>query len=279
MQACAGSGRRHHQRRLGPFANGQGSGVEVVVAAHPDCGVCLMHMHRDPQSMQIAPDDGRCGAARWPLLVAHHAAVLRAAASPSASCSTRHRLRQDRRAELCTAGAPALELLGYPLLSAGRANRRSRAVTGRPVTRRAASGGRCICWRSRRRASCGCTTCARTVDRSRRAMVAELARVYREGKPDDTQVFRHRWHPRHRGPAAITPDFILCGWRRVGRVLRAAKSARWCSSARTPDSGLLESGARVGLQLRRASMWCCWGRCPRRGGHLTRAQRASLGTW
>lgn len=26
-----------------------------VVAAHPGCGVCLMHMHRDPQTMQVAP--------------------------------------------------------------------------------------------------------------------------------------------------------------------------------------------------------------------------------
>ena len=27
-------------------------GAEQVVAAHPGCGVCLMHMHRDPQTMQ-----------------------------------------------------------------------------------------------------------------------------------------------------------------------------------------------------------------------------------
>ncbi|WP_138516112.1 dihydropteroate synthase [Rhodoferax bucti] len=29
-----------------------------VVAAHPRCGVCLMHMHRDPQTMQTAPMEG-----------------------------------------------------------------------------------------------------------------------------------------------------------------------------------------------------------------------------
>jgi dihydropteroate synthase len=29
-----------------------------VVAAHPSCGVCLMHMHRDPQTMQVAPMEG-----------------------------------------------------------------------------------------------------------------------------------------------------------------------------------------------------------------------------
>lgn len=29
-----------------------------VVAQHPACGVCLMHMHREPQTMQAAPMDG-----------------------------------------------------------------------------------------------------------------------------------------------------------------------------------------------------------------------------
>jgi len=35
-----------------------GSSGEAVVAAHPNCGVCLMHMHRDPQTMQVAPMEG-----------------------------------------------------------------------------------------------------------------------------------------------------------------------------------------------------------------------------
>lgn len=30
-------------------------GAASVVAAHARCGVCLMHMHRDPRSMQVAP--------------------------------------------------------------------------------------------------------------------------------------------------------------------------------------------------------------------------------
>ena len=30
-------------------------GAAAVVAGHPLCGVCLMHMHRDPQTMQVAP--------------------------------------------------------------------------------------------------------------------------------------------------------------------------------------------------------------------------------
>jgi dihydropteroate synthase len=33
-------------------------GAQQVVAAHPACGVCLMHMHRDPQTMQIEPMKG-----------------------------------------------------------------------------------------------------------------------------------------------------------------------------------------------------------------------------
>lgn len=30
-------------------------GAHEAVAAHPSCGICLMHMHRDPQTMQTAP--------------------------------------------------------------------------------------------------------------------------------------------------------------------------------------------------------------------------------
>ena len=30
----------------------------AVVSAHPSCGICLMHMHRDPQTMQVSPMTG-----------------------------------------------------------------------------------------------------------------------------------------------------------------------------------------------------------------------------
>ena len=33
-------------------------GAAAAVAAHPQCGVCLMHMHRDPQTMQQVPMEG-----------------------------------------------------------------------------------------------------------------------------------------------------------------------------------------------------------------------------
>ena len=34
------------------------SGAMQVVAEHPSCGVCLMHMHREPQTMQTVPMQG-----------------------------------------------------------------------------------------------------------------------------------------------------------------------------------------------------------------------------
>ena len=36
----------------------QQPGAQAVVAGHPRCGICLMHMHRDPQTMQKAPMQG-----------------------------------------------------------------------------------------------------------------------------------------------------------------------------------------------------------------------------
>jgi dihydropteroate synthase len=33
-------------------------GALDIVASHATCGVCLMHMHRDPQTMQVAPMSG-----------------------------------------------------------------------------------------------------------------------------------------------------------------------------------------------------------------------------
>jgi dihydropteroate synthase len=33
-------------------------GAAEVVAQHPSCGVCLMHMHREPQTMQVEPMQG-----------------------------------------------------------------------------------------------------------------------------------------------------------------------------------------------------------------------------
>jgi dihydropteroate synthase len=60
MQACLDMGAdiiNDVWALMRPFAHGQGTGVDVV-AGHPSCGVCLMHMHLEPRSMQIAPLSG-----------------------------------------------------------------------------------------------------------------------------------------------------------------------------------------------------------------------------
>ncbi|MDM0103780.1 dihydropteroate synthase [Variovorax sp. J22R24] len=51
-------------------------GALEAVAAHPACGVCLMHMHRDPQTMQTAPMQGDVVPAVRAFLEAHARALL-----------------------------------------------------------------------------------------------------------------------------------------------------------------------------------------------------------
>lgn len=53
-------------------------GAREVVATHPACGVCLMHMHRDPQTMQTAPMTGDV-VAQVQAFLAGAAAALRSA--------------------------------------------------------------------------------------------------------------------------------------------------------------------------------------------------------
>lgn len=51
------------------------SGASEAVAAHPSCGVCLMHMHREPRTMQVRPMEGDVVAQVCDFL-AHSAAQL-----------------------------------------------------------------------------------------------------------------------------------------------------------------------------------------------------------
>ncbi len=39
-------------------SGGENSTGMDVVRQHPSCGICLMHMHRNPQTMQVAPMEG-----------------------------------------------------------------------------------------------------------------------------------------------------------------------------------------------------------------------------
>lgn len=53
------------------------SGALEVVTAHPGCGVCIMHMHREPQTMQAEPMQGDV-VAQVLVFLKHRANMLRA---------------------------------------------------------------------------------------------------------------------------------------------------------------------------------------------------------
>ncbi len=114
-----------------------------VVAAHPACGICLMHMHRDPQTMQAAPMDGD--------VLAPVAAFLRERAQALRSLGVAaDRITLDpgigfgktvaQNFSLLTRQAELLDL-GYPLLAGWSRKSSLGAVTGReqPADRVAAS--------------------------------------------------------------------------------------------------------------------------------------------
>ncbi|VTU19640.1 Dihydropteroate synthase [Variovorax sp. SRS16] len=51
-------------------------GAREAVAQHPSCGICLMHMHRDPQTMQAAPMEGDAVPAVRSFLAQHAQALV-----------------------------------------------------------------------------------------------------------------------------------------------------------------------------------------------------------
>jgi dihydropteroate synthase len=113
-----------------------------VVAGHPRCGVCLMHMHRDPQTMQVAPMDGdvlpavtaflaeRCGALRARGTVAARI-VLDPGIGFGKTVSQNYALLARQR-ELLT--------LGLPLLAGWSRKSSIGAVTGRQQPEQRVSG-------------------------------------------------------------------------------------------------------------------------------------------
>jgi dihydropteroate synthase len=118
-------------------------GALQVVAAHPGCGVCLMHMHRDPQTMQVAPMEGDVlpqvsgflgerAAALRALGVAPERIVLDPGIGFGKTVAQNFSLL-DRQAELLSAG--------HPLLAGWSRKSSLGAVTGRelPADRVAAS--------------------------------------------------------------------------------------------------------------------------------------------
>ncbi len=106
-----------------------------VVAAHPRCGVCLMHMHRDPQTMQVAPMEGDVVPSVAAFLreraealtargVAHERIVLDAGVGFGKTVAQNFSLLA-RQSELMA--------LGWPLLAGWSRKSSLGAVTGREV--------------------------------------------------------------------------------------------------------------------------------------------------
>ncbi len=112
------------------------SGVDVV-ARHPKCGVCLMHMHLEPQRMQIAPMEGDA----VPLVVAFlqkHAQGLRDAGVAAERIVLDYGIGFGKTVEqnfaLLARQAEVLAL-GYPLLAGWSRKSSLGRVTGQDVAR------------------------------------------------------------------------------------------------------------------------------------------------
>jgi dihydropteroate synthase len=119
----------------------QSPGALAVVAAHPRCGVCLMHMHGAPASMQQRPayDDVVAEVAtflraRAQVLAAHGVASERIVFDPGIGFgkSVEHNLELLRRQH-------ELLELGRPLLVGWSRKSTLGAVTGRGVADRQAA--------------------------------------------------------------------------------------------------------------------------------------------
>ena len=118
-------------------------GALSVVAAHPRCGVCLMHMHRDPQTMQVAPMAGDVVgpvagflSERASALTTSGVAAERIVLDPGIGFG-----KTVAQNFSLLAHQPALLALGYPLLAGWSRKSSLGHVTGRevPAERAAAS--------------------------------------------------------------------------------------------------------------------------------------------
>lgn len=112
------------------------SGVDVV-AAHPACGVCLMHMHLEPQRMQVAPMAGDA-VPQVAVFLAQRAQALRAAGVAAPRIVLDPGIGFGKTVEqnfALLARTPELLALGYPLLAGWSRKSSLGHVTGQGVAR------------------------------------------------------------------------------------------------------------------------------------------------
>ena len=113
-------------------------GAAAVVAGHPRCGVCLMHMHREPQTMQQAPMAGDV-VAQVLLFLEHHAQALRSLGADLTRIVLDPGIGFGKTVEqnfTLLAHQPALLAAGYPILAGWSRKSSLGAVTGLDVQQR-----------------------------------------------------------------------------------------------------------------------------------------------
>ena len=113
-------------------------GAADAVAAHPACGICLMHMHREPQTMQLAPMEGDVTAQvlkflrqRADALRARGVAAQRIVLDPGIGFG-----KTVEQNFALLAHQPALVAAGYPVLAGWSRKSPLGAVTGLAVDQR-----------------------------------------------------------------------------------------------------------------------------------------------
>ena len=115
-------------------------GAAAIVAAHPRCGVCLMHMHRDPQTMQATPMEEDVVPSVLYFLE-RSAQELQALGVEKARIVLDYGIGFGKTVEqnfALLARQPELLALGYPLLAGWSRKSSIGSVTGLPVHERMA---------------------------------------------------------------------------------------------------------------------------------------------
>lgn len=115
-------------------------GSAGIVAAHPRCGVCLMHMHRDPQTMQATPMEEDVVPSVLYFLE-RSAQELQALGVEKARIVLDYGIGFGKTVEqnfALLARQPELLALGYPLLAGWSRKSSIGSVTGLPVHERMA---------------------------------------------------------------------------------------------------------------------------------------------
>lgn len=113
-------------------------GALQVVAGHPHCGICLMHMHGNPQTMQLAPMEGN-PVTQVLSFLEHSAHALQGLEVKKTRIILDYGIGFGKMVDqnfALLAQQPAFLALGYPLLAGWSRKSSLGAVTGLDVAHR-----------------------------------------------------------------------------------------------------------------------------------------------